>query len=197
MGYLKDHCSFSLVTNDLLNCLNDFICCDETDISDFFKYKAVSSSEELMSKSYCLYDAENNDMVAAFCVLNATLSVEHLKNHSKRAVNKEILYEKQRRQYPATLIGQFVVFDKYRKLHLGNEFMQFVLSWILINSQNMGNRFAVVDAINKPKVLKFYIDNNFRFLFRSDGEELEAMGKESTATLSTRMMYIDLKSFVR
>lgn len=135
-------------------------------------------------------------MVAAFCVLNATLSVEHLKNHSKRAVNKEISYEKQRKQYPATLIGQFVVFDKFRDLHLGNEFMQFVLSWILVNSQNMGNRFAVVDAINKPKVLKFYIDNNFRYLFRSDEEELEAMGKEPTSTLSTRMMYIDLKSLV-
>jgi len=197
MGYLNDHCLFSPVTSDLLNRLGDFSCKEETDISDFFKRKAVLGSEEMLSKSYCLYDGEKNEMVAAFCVLNATLSMEQLPNYSKRAINKALQYEKQRKQYPATLIGQFVVFDKFRALHLGEEFMQFVLSWILTYAQNMGNRFVVIDAINKPKVLQFYEDNHFRFLFRTDEDELKAMGKDSSSFLSTRMMYLDLKSLIK
>lgn len=60
----------------------------------------------------------------------------------------------------------------------------------------MGNRFAVIDAINKPKVLQFYENNNFRFLFRTDEEELQAMGKDVTSELPTRMMYLDLKSLI-
>lgn len=192
MGYLRDHCQFAPVTKELLSGLGDFSCADETDISDFFKSKSFPSANEMLSKSYCLFDADKKEMVAAFCVLNATLSTERLPNYSKRSINKELRYEKQRKQYPATLIGQFVVFDKFRKLRLGNELMQFVLSWIMVYAQNMGNRFAVVDAINKPKVLQFYEDNHFRYMFRSDEEELQAMGKNSDEVLNTRMMYFDL-----
>lgn len=194
MGYLTDHCRFAPVTEDLLNRLGDFSCEDESDISNFFKSKAVPGAEEMTSKSYCLYDPETNEMVAAFCVLNAILSMEHLPNYAKRSINRAVRYEKQRKQYPATLIGQFVVFDKFRGLHLGEEFMKFVLSWIMVYAQHMGNRFAVIDAINKPKVLQFYENNNFRFLFRTDEEELQAMGKDMSSELSTRMMYLDLKA---
>lgn len=194
MGYLKDHCQFAPVTEELLSDLGDFSCADETDISDFFKIKAIPSEREMLSKSYCLFDAEKKEMVAAFCVLNATLATEHLPNYSKRAINKELRYEKQRKQYPATLIGQFVVFDKFRELHLGDELMQFVLSWIMVYAQKMGNRFAVVDAINKPKVLQFYESNHFHYMFHSDEEELQAMGKDPNEVLNTRMMYFDLKT---
>lgn len=196
MGYLTDHCLFAPVTDDLLSRLGDFSCGDESDISNFFKSKAVPGAEEMTSKSYCLYNPETNEMVAAFCVLNAILSMEHLPNYAKRSINKAVQYEKQRKQYPATLIGQFVVFDKFRNLHLGDEFMKFVLSWIMIYAQHMGNRFAVIDAINKPKVLQFYENNNFRFLFRTDEEELQAMGKDVASELPTRMMYLDLKSLI-
>jgi len=197
MGYLRDHCQFAPVTEELLARLGNFSCGNETDISDFFKQKAVPGAAEMLNKSYCLFDPEQNEMVAAFCVLNTTLSMEHLPNYAKRVINKDLKYEKQRKQYPATLIGQFVVFDKFRSLHLGEEFMQFVLLWILTYGQQMGNRFALVDAINKPKVLQFYSNNNFRFLFRTDAEELQAMGKELDSELATRMMYIDLKSLMR
>ena len=185
------------MTNGLLDRLGDFSCKEESDISDFFKIKAVPGAEEMLSKSYCLFDPDKNEMVAAFCVLNATLSMEQLPNYSKRRINKELRYEKQRKQYPATLIGQLVVFDKFRDMHLGDEFVRFVFSWLMTYSQNMGNRFAVVDAINKPKVLHFYEKNNFRFLFRTDEEELKAIGKDPESRLETRMMYIDLKSLTK
>ena len=69
MNYISEHCTFAPITDELLSRLNDFYCHHETDISDFFKFKAVKASEELMSKSYCLYDDENNEMVTVFCVI--------------------------------------------------------------------------------------------------------------------------------
>ncbi len=44
MSYLLDKCTFEPVTDELLARLNDFVCLHETDISDFFKTKAVKSA---------------------------------------------------------------------------------------------------------------------------------------------------------
>ena len=59
----------------------------------------------------------------------------------------------------------------------------------------MGNRFLVVDAINNEKVIEYYQRNDFRLMFRTDEEELIATGKNPEDSLSTRMMYYDLKRF--
>lgn len=196
MSYLLENCTFEPVTDELLARLKDFVCHHETDISDFFKHKAAKSASEMMSKSYCLYDEEKMEMVAAFCVLNTSLPTEHLPNYARRNINKKVKYEKQRKHYPATLIGQFAVFDAYAHLHLGDEFLSFVLLWIINEAQNMGNRFVVVDAINNPKVINFYERNGFKIMFRTEEEELIATGKESDTTLPTRMMFADLINYI-
>lgn len=196
MGFLTDQCAFKPVTDELLTRLNDFMCHHETDISDFFKHKAVIASEEMMSKSYCFYDEEKNEMVAAFCVLNTSLPTEDLPNYTRRSINKYVKYEKQRRHYPATLIGQFAVFDHYANMHLGDEFLTFVLYWIVTNAQRMGNRFVVVDAINNEKVINFYERNGFKIMFRTEEEELLATGNNKDVLLPTRMMFADLINYI-
>ena len=196
MGYLTEECAFKPVTDELLTRLDDFVCHYETDISDFFKHKAVMASEEMMSKSYCFYDEERNEMVAAFCVLNTSLPTENLPNYARRSVNKNVKYEKQRKHYPATLIGQFAVFDAFADMHLGDEFLTFVLFWIIDNAQSMGNRYVIVDAINKEKVIKFYERNGFKIMFRTEEEEIAATGKQDAASLPTRMMFADLKNYI-
>lgn len=196
MSYLLEKCTFEPITDELLARLNDFVCLHETDISDFFKTKAVKSASEMMSKSYCLYDEEKNEMVAAFCVLNTSLPTEHLPNYARRNINKNVRYEKQRKHYPATLIGQFAVFDAFAEMHLGDEFLSFTLLWIINNVQQTGNRFVVVDAINNEKVIKFYERNGFKIMFRTPEEELLATGKNECCVLPTRMMFADLINYV-
>lgn len=195
MSYIQEHCTFAPITDELLTRLHDFVCHHETDISDFFKYKAVKAASEMMSKSYCLYDKERNEMVAAFCVLNTSLPTEHLPNYARRNVNKNIRYEKQRKHYPATLIGQFAVFDAFVDLHLGDDFLSFVLLWIITETQQMGNRFVIVDAINNKKVIDFYERNGFKIMFRTTEEELLATGKSADSHLPTRMMFADLINY--
>lgn len=196
MSYIQEHCTFAPVTDELLSRLKDFVCHHETDISDFFKSKAVKASEEMMSKSYCLYDEETKEMVAAFCVLNTSLPTEHLPNYARRSINKNVKYEKQRKHYPATLIGQFAVFDRFADLHLGDDFLSFVILWIISEGQQMGNRFIVVDAINNEKVIHFYERNGFKIMFRTKEEELLATGKNADSALPTRMMFADLINYV-
>ena len=59
----------------------------------------------------------------------------------------------------------------------------------------MGNSFVVVDAINKEKVIKFYERNGFKIMFRTEEEEIAATGKLDVTSLSTRMMFADLKCY--
>ena len=67
--------------------------------------------------------------------------------------------------------------------------------WIISRTQSMGNRFVVVDAINKEKVINFYERNGFKIMFRTEKEEIAATGKQDVTTLSTRMMFADLKNY--
>ena len=57
-------------------------------------------------------------------------------------------------------------------------------------------RYLIVDAVNHPKVLDFYVRNGFQMLFDSDVEELEYLGSEDDdiigKSLRTRLMFFDL-----
>ena len=192
MAFLLEKCTFAPVTDELLTRLQPFSCHHEDDLAVFFRSNATHASKQLMSQSYCFYDSTTMHMVAAFCVLNTNLSMEHLPNYVRRTVNKEVTYEKQRRQYPATLIGQLAVFDGYEQFHVGNELMDFILVWLMEHGMNMGNRFLLVDAINHEKVLEFYARNEFKLMFRTEDDEKSAIGKSLDEPLSTRMMFYDM-----
>lgn len=192
MAFLSEKCTFAPVTDELLTRLQSFSCHHEEDLAIFFRDKATFASKQLMSQSYCFYDPATMHMVAAFCVLNTNLAMEHLPNYVRRSINKEVVYEKQRRQYPATLIGQLAVFDGYEQYHIGNELMDFILVWLMEHSMNMGNRFLLVDAINHEKVLEFYNRNDFKMMFRTEEDEKSAIGKPLDEPLSTRMMFYDM-----
>ena len=63
--------------------------------------------------------------------------------------------------------------------------------------QDDGCRYVIVDAVNKGKVLQFYKDNGFDFIFASDEEEMKYLSKEESVAdndyfRETRLMYFDL-----
>ena len=60
-----------------------------------------------------------------------------------------------------------------------------------------GCRYVIVDAVNTPKVLQFYKDNGFDFIFSSDEEEMQYMSKseqveDGDVFRETRLMVCDL-----
>ena len=57
----------------------------------------------------------------------------------------------------------------------------------------------IVDAVNTPKVLEFYRNNGFDFIFSSDEEEMRYMSKsvkvdDVNVFRETRLMIFDLMS---
>lgn len=73
---------------------------------------------------------------------------------------------------------------KYQKQGIGSEVLSFIKSFFTIRNKT-GCRFITVDAYNCDRVIEFYEDNGFRFLTDKDKSE------------DTRLMYFDLKTFVR
>lgn len=87
-----------------------------------------------------------------------------LSNKKRNKINRGIPYTKRRSQYPAVLIGQLAVMDGFHGLDLGT------------------------------KVLKFYQDNGFKFIFASDEEEMNYMsGIENHGLWTTILKLLGLK----
>lgn len=117
---------------------------------------------------------------------------------SKRnKLNRKIPFSKQRSQYPAVLVAQLAVFDGFEKHNIGKEVLDFIKSWFIDPLNKTGCRYVIVDAVNNPKVLNFYQNNGFEFIFSSDEEEIQYMTKseqveDGEVFRETRLMFCDL-----
>ena len=70
--------------------------------------------------------------------------------------------------------------------------MDFIKSWFIDSNSKTGCRFLVVDAYNEPNPIQYYKKNDFEFLFSTEEQEKEYMGKSIDEILKTRLMYFDL-----
>jgi hypothetical protein len=62
---------------------------------------------------------------------------------------------------------------------MGCEILDFIKDWFTSDNKT-GCRFVIVDALNEPRVLRFYCKNGFDFLVENDTQD------------PTRLMYFDL-----
>ena len=192
MGFLEANCTFSLLSQELLQSCNPFDC-GHTDLNDFFANDSQNYSSQLLGKSYCfLLDANPKEIVCAFTISNDSIKTNFLPNNRKKKVNKEIPRVKQFRSYPAVLIGRLGVSDKFKKNGIGRELMDFIKSWFVDPENKTGCRFVVVDSYNEEIPLAYYQRNDFEFLFSSEEQEKEYMGLPEDYELKTRLMYFDL-----
>ena len=145
----------------------------------------------------CLFDRLSSDIINQCqpyscekdADINSALRTAPLPNTKRNRFNKPIPNAKRRSQYPAILIGRLCVFDNFRHLDVGREMMDLIKT-LAVNPENpSAARYLVVDAVNTPKVLDYYLNNGFDFLFSSDEEEMNCLRKTSCPT---RLMYFDL-----
>ena len=125
MGLIEKYTFFEM-TRELVAKCGEFSCKDDADIETFFRSKFDICSNELIGRSYCFIDEDKREVVCAFTLSDALINREQLPKNRKRAIQKSIKNDIRRREYPATLIGQLVVFDKYRSEHLGDELMDYI-----------------------------------------------------------------------
>lgn len=134
----------------------------------------------MLGKSYCFVDNRNaEEIVCAFTVSNSSIKVDGLPNKKRNKINRKIPHSKRHTQYPAVLVGQLAVFDKYKGCNIGNELMDFIKSWFIDPLNKTGCRYIIVDAINKDKVKQYYENNGFKYIFSSEQEEFEYMTRST------------------
>lgn len=83
---------------------------------------------------------------------------------------------------PAVKVGRLATSHDFKNKGIGTALLDFIKVWFT-HGNKTGCRFIVVDAYNKPSVIRFYEKNGFQFLV-ADEEDQE-----------TRLMYFDLKTF--
>ena len=192
MGFLSDHCTFTLLTEEISKKSKSFDC-KHDDLNDFFANDFVNYSNELLGKTYCfLLDKDPSIIVCAFSIANDSIKTNIIPNSSKRRVNKNIPYEKTMRSYPAVLIGRLGVNENYKKMGIGSELMDFIKAWFIDGKNKTGCRFVAVDSYNEPVALAYYKNNKFSYLFNDIKDEKEYYRIPIEKDLTTRLMYFDL-----
>lgn len=195
-----DDLRFAELTKELLDRSFCFSCGDD-DLDDFFNNEAVLYREKLMGKTYCLIEVltpeETNQsgkeyrIIVAFTVANDSLRIYDLPNNRRKKLIEST--HKHLKRYPGVLIGRLGVNKDYCGKGYGSEILDYVKNWFSEPENKTGCRFVIVDALNSPRVLKFYSENKFSFLFSTDTQELayEKVNVNQKKP-NTRLMYFDL-----
>lgn len=204
MGYLLNNCRFLRLTNDVVRQCESFSCKNDSGIDSFFHSGNPDNyfdyEQERMAISHCFITKDNTSrMVCAFSLSATALRVDHISNRGRRAVNKRIPYSKQRTQYPAILIGKLCVFDGFGRKdfpegNVGTELMNLIKTMAMNPDNPVAYRYLVVDALNNPKVLDYYTENQFSFLFSSEEEEYECLHGHKRGYL--KKIWYKLQSFI-
>ncbi|ANQ48250.1 GNAT family N-acetyltransferase [Flammeovirga sp. MY04] len=192
---LLKNCSFGSLTKNFNKLDTTAFDCNNDDLNDFFINDAVKYSKDLLGKTYVfVLDTDKSNIVCMFTVSNDSLKAEDLPNSRKKKVNKNISRQKQKKSYPAVLIGRLGVSKEFIGKGIGTQLMDFIKAWFLDPTNKTGCRFLVVDAYNQENAISYYLKNGFLFLFSTELQEKEYMNLALNKNLNTRMMYFDLLS---
>lgn len=194
MDYIEKHCDFLELREELLRQCPPFSCAKDKDIEDFFCGEYKDFAAQLFGKSYGFFsDDETPRLVAAFTVSNSMLPVDTFPKNIRNRINRSVPNAKRRVQHPAVLVGQLAVFDGFHGLGIGDEVLDFVKAWFIAPDNKTGCRYLIVDAVNHPKVLDFYLRNGFKFIFEHIEAEIAYMKLDLDPEYKhTRLMYFDL-----
>ncbi len=107
-------------------------------------------------------------------------------------------HQKRLNRYPGILIGRIAVNERYSGKGIGSEVLDFIKEWAVDDTFPSECRFVIVDAVNDTETLRFYIKNDFVFLFSSELQEetytsrSDRKEKDTRSHPRTRIMYYDL-----
>lgn len=174
-------------------------------MDEFFSKDALTYARRRLGKTYCFrLEGCRREIVACFTISNDSIRIWDLGSSKKNAMWKELTNrEKLLSRFPGVLIGRLAVSEKFSGKGIGTEILDFIKMWFLSDENKTGCRLVIVDAKNKPTVLKFYEKNGFKYLFSKEidedlytrvpkNEEERIERKQKPRTLPTRLMYFDL-----
>ena len=143
---LRKHC-VNVALTEKVN-INSFSC-DNTEIDAYFHHEALQYESEMLSKNYVfITDDGKHDVVSMFSLCNYSIDMTSVPSQMKNKLQRKIPNTKQKRSYPAVLIGRLGVDIGFRGLRVGSQVIDYIKR-LCIHSSNMGIcRYIVVDVIN-------------------------------------------------
>lgn len=168
--------------------------CGDGDLDDFFSHDVFLYEEELLGKTYCWINRDNQREIVAI----ATLSYDGIKtytldNPSRNALQRKIPHPKRHRSYPAVLIGRLGVNKAFQGLSIGTQLMDALKYWFVDENNKAACRYMLVDAYNMDSTIHYYTKNGFKPLYKSEQSEKDAFGISEDDSLRSRIMFFDLK----
>jgi GNAT superfamily N-acetyltransferase len=168
----------------------DFDCGDE-DLNDFFNREAIEYRRQMLAHTCFFTHRATKAVVSAFSYCASSIKMSDLSGSHRKKVKEYVPREKTLRAYPAILIGRLGVASGFNGQGLGSQLMVFVKSYCLAQFSHFA-RFLLLDAYNKPEVLRFYQKNDFLPVFATEMQEREAYKQDVSEALHTRYMFYDM-----
>ena len=207
MGYLFDHCTISVFTEELQRECDPFSC-GVDDLDDFFSTEALKYTAFRMGKTFCFrLRSDLRKIVAMLTLSYDSIRIYDLPRSRRDAMLKITHHRKTLKRYPGVLIGRLAVSsdEAYKRKGIGSEMIDIVKQWYKSDEIKAGCRMLIVDALNKPEVLAFYRKNGFETLFTTEqqedfyvnpprDEEQRLLRLANPVQLETRLMFTDLLS---
>ncbi len=156
--------------------------CGDSDLNEFFIKDSIQGCEQLVSVTYAV--EREGELLAFFCVSNDAIRAEDTSKNKYKKILSGMPSRKKYPSMPAVKIGRLATISKMQGNGIGTKILDLIKMWFS-HGNKTGCRFIIVDAKNKPEILKFYNKNGFEFLDNHSASEKE----------HTRLMFFDLFTF--
>lgn len=155
--------------------------CSDDDLNDFIINEAKEYQKQLLAITTLVY--YDGELAAYFSLLTDTVKFGENDKTVRNRINRKIPHSKQRTHYPAVKLGRLAVDTRFARMGLGEMILRNIKLVCTYNSK-IAARFITVDAVRNA--VGFYEEKGrFRLFTEKDAND------------DTRLMYFDLKDFVR
>ena len=151
------------------NMLSSFSCPYNKDIEDFLKNKAITFSDQSLSKTHLVYTSYKGKpvLVGYFALAQKYIIIkkESLSKRLRSRISKFATYDQDLKQFytSAYLIGQLSknYSNQYDKLISGDELLKMATDKLSAIQQEIGGKIIYLECEDNEKLIEFYSRNGF------------------------------------
>jgi len=165
--------------------------CGNDDLNEFFNHDAIKYKDQMLSQTYFFRHKNSGVVVCAFSFSASSIKTADLPGSRRKKVKELVPREKSLKSYPAALIGRLGVAKEFNGQGIGSQLMDVIKNICLFQFPNF-LRYLLVDAYNKPDVIRFYQKSDFTTVFSTEEQEKETYRQLADEALLTRYMFYDM-----
>ena len=165
--------------------------CGDADLNDFFNRDALNYRRQMLSRTCFFRHIDSGAIVSAISFSASSIKTAELPGSRRKKVKERVPREKSLKSYPAILTGRLGVATVFGGQGIGSQVMEIIKAFCFVNYPDFV-RFLLVDAYNKPDVIRFYQKSDFTPVFSTDEQEKQSYRQEVDEVLRTRYMFYDM-----